>query len=78
MSESAKFVLLINFCDRTEKCGDGAPEAADLYFSYGKALLENAISQTAVLGKEEAEEAILKDQNEEAGKPAFVAFTFAS
>lgn len=62
---------------RTEKCGDGAPEAADLYFSYGKALLENAISQTAVLGKEEAEEAILKDQVEEAGKPAFVAFTFA-
>jgi HAT1-interacting factor 1 len=25
---------------------------ADLYFSYGKALLENAISQASVLGKE--------------------------
>lgn len=64
--------MLITFVHnghRTEKCGDGAPEAADLYFSYGKALLENAISQTAVLGKEEAEEAILKDQMEEAGEP---------
>lgn len=25
---------------------------ADLYFAYGKALLENAISQASVLGKE--------------------------
>ncbi len=41
---------------RTGKYGDNAPEAADLYFSYGKALLENAISQSAVLGKEQAEE----------------------
>jgi HAT1-interacting factor 1 len=29
---------------------------ADLYFLYGKALLENAISQTSVLGKDQVEE----------------------
>ncbi|KAK7024927.1 hypothetical protein R3P38DRAFT_3269677 [Favolaschia claudopus] len=39
----------------TKKCGDDAPETADLYFSYGKALLENAISQSSVLGKDQPE-----------------------
>lgn len=43
---------------RTEKYGDGAPETADLLFLYGKALLENAISQSGVVGKEEAEDAM--------------------
>lgn len=38
---------------RTEKHGDHAPENADLYFAYGKALLEHAIAQSSVLGKEE-------------------------
>ncbi|KIJ59228.1 hypothetical protein HYDPIDRAFT_101020 [Hydnomerulius pinastri MD-312] len=37
---------------QTKKYGEDAPETADLYFSYGKALLENAISQASVLGKE--------------------------
>jgi hypothetical protein len=37
---------------RTKKHGEDAPEMADLYVSYGKALLENAISQASVLGKE--------------------------
>ncbi|KAG6333525.1 hypothetical protein ID866_5561 [Astraeus odoratus] len=37
---------------QTKKHGEDAPEMADLYFSYGKALLENAISQASVLGKE--------------------------
>lgn len=41
---------------RTEKYGEDAPETADLYFSYGKALLENAVSQASVLGKQEEEE----------------------
>ncbi|EJD07684.1 uncharacterized protein FOMMEDRAFT_73613 [Fomitiporia mediterranea MF3/22] len=50
-----------------KKYGDESPEAADLYFIYGKALLENAISQTAVLGKEQAEEALLKDEDAEGG-----------
>lgn len=31
---------------------------ADTYFAYGKALLENAISQSTVLGKEQTEEAV--------------------
>lgn len=31
---------------------------ADVYFAYGKALLENAITQTSVLGKDQTEEAI--------------------
>lgn len=43
-----------SFC-RTTQAGDDAPETADLYFAYGKALLENAISQSSVLGKEQAE-----------------------
>lgn len=38
---------------RTKKYGEDAPETADLYFSYGKALLENAISQASVLGKDQ-------------------------
>ncbi|KAG8220811.1 hypothetical protein J3R82DRAFT_2256 [Butyriboletus roseoflavus] len=37
---------------QTKKHHEDAPEMADLYFSYGKALLENAISQASVLGKE--------------------------
>ncbi|KAG6821473.1 hypothetical protein H0H93_010197 [Arthromyces matolae] len=40
----------------TEKVGDDSPETADLYFGYGKALLENAISQSAVLGKDQGED----------------------
>jgi len=45
---------------RTKDLGEHAPETADLYFSYGKALLENAIAQSSVLGKEQeqAEEAV--------------------
>ena len=46
---------MIRVC-RTEKYGEDAPETADLYFSYGKALLENAISQASVLGKQGEEE----------------------
>ena len=43
----------------TAKHGDNAPELADLYFAYGKALLENAIAQSSVLGKDGAEEAVV-------------------
>ncbi|KAJ7289208.1 hypothetical protein C8J57DRAFT_1213569 [Mycena rebaudengoi] len=35
----------------TKKFGDDAPETVDLYFSYRKAPLENAISNSGVLGK---------------------------
>ncbi|KZP01730.1 hypothetical protein CALVIDRAFT_16754 [Calocera viscosa TUFC12733] len=36
----------------TEKHGENSPESADLLYKYGKALLENAISQNSALGKE--------------------------
>ncbi|KXN87528.1 NASP-related protein sim3 [Leucoagaricus sp. SymC.cos] len=39
----------------TEQYGEDAPETADLYFSYGRALLENAITSSGVLGKEQPE-----------------------
>ena len=51
---------------RTKQVEDDAPEIADLYFSYGKALLENAIVQNSVLGKEQPE------NEENKGKPFFV------
>ncbi|KAG9013745.1 hypothetical protein FRB90_005750 [Tulasnella sp. 427] len=51
----------------TEKHGDGAPESADLLFLYGKALLENAISQAGVVGKEETEGALKGNKEDEAG-----------
>ncbi|KAJ4473657.1 hypothetical protein J3R30DRAFT_3510629 [Lentinula aciculospora] len=40
----------------SQTLGEDSPEIADLYFAYGKALLENAISQSSVLGKDQAEE----------------------
>ncbi|XP_006461785.1 hypothetical protein AGABI2DRAFT_193169 [Agaricus bisporus var. bisporus H97] len=39
----------------TKEHGDDSPLTADLYFSYGRALLENAVSQSGVLGKEQPE-----------------------
>ncbi|KAI0929743.1 hypothetical protein AcW1_006988 [Taiwanofungus camphoratus] len=42
----------------TAKHGENAPETADLYFFYGKALLENAIAQSSVLGKEQSEDTV--------------------
>ncbi|KAJ7625657.1 hypothetical protein FB45DRAFT_979807 [Roridomyces roridus] len=46
----------------TKTHGDDAPETADLYLSYGKALLENAITQTSVLGKEQPEDGAAEDE----------------
>lgn len=46
----------------TQKCGEDAPESADLYFLYGKALLENAIVQSSVLGKEQPEDDAHEEQ----------------
>jgi HAT1-interacting factor 1 len=40
---------------RTEELGEDSPEIADLYLAYGKALLENAITQSSVLGKNQPE-----------------------
>jgi HAT1-interacting factor 1 len=47
---------LISSILRTKEKGDDSPETADLYFAYGKALLENAISQATVIGKEKQED----------------------
>jgi HAT1-interacting factor 1 len=53
------------FCSdvRSKTHAEDAPEMADVYFAYGKALLENAISQNSVLGKEQ-------QQQEEGGAEA--------
>ena len=56
--------------DSVEKYGDDADETADLYFSYGKALLENAISQSAVLGKDQTENSLVKDEANGDGEPS--------
>ncbi|KDR80610.1 hypothetical protein GALMADRAFT_1094150 [Galerina marginata CBS 339.88] len=50
----------------TQELGENAPQTADLYFSYGKALLENAIAQSSVLGKDQPEEPP-EDQNNASG-----------
>ncbi|EIW58465.1 uncharacterized protein TRAVEDRAFT_124499 [Trametes versicolor FP-101664 SS1] len=42
----------------TKKFDEKAPEIADLYFAYGKALLENAIAQSGVLGKQDPEDGL--------------------
>ncbi|KAI0060735.1 hypothetical protein BV25DRAFT_1917559 [Artomyces pyxidatus] len=52
----------------TQQYGDDAPEMADMYLSYGKALLENAIAQNSVLGKEQTEEGLAKDDQDDATK----------
>ena len=57
----------------TQQLGEHAPETADLYFSYGRALLENAIVQSSVLGKEQREDAIQEDSK---GKHFVVFYPF--
>lgn len=52
---------------RTNKHGDASPECVDVYFAYGKALLENAIAQNSVLGKEETAAALQGDEDEPKG-----------
>ncbi|KZT65782.1 hypothetical protein DAEQUDRAFT_746903 [Daedalea quercina L-15889] len=61
----------------TTKYGENGPEMADLYFAYGKALLENAITQSSVLGKEQAEEAVraVAGDSDTAGPGKFLSFS---
>lgn len=47
---------------RTKQIEEDSPEIADLYLAYGKALLENAISQNTVLGKDEPGEGGEEDE----------------
>ncbi|PPR00520.1 hypothetical protein CVT26_009906 [Gymnopilus dilepis] len=51
----------------TKEVGENAPETADLYFSYGKALLENAIAQSSVLGKDQPQDAPEEDSKVASG-----------
>jgi len=51
----------------TQQLGENAPETADLYFSYGKALLENAIVQSSVLGKDQPEDTNQEDASGSGG-----------
>ncbi|KAI0683977.1 hypothetical protein BC835DRAFT_1392364 [Cytidiella melzeri] len=60
----------------TAKHGDKAPETADMYFAYGKALLENAIAQSSVLGKDQTGEAVTGEVDEDVkGSGAFLSFS---
>lgn len=52
---------------RTDKYGDASPECVDVYFAYGKALLENAIAQNSVLGKEETAAALQGEEDDNKG-----------
>ncbi|KAF8217024.1 hypothetical protein K438DRAFT_1925958 [Mycena galopus ATCC 62051] len=59
----------------TKKSGDDAPETADLYFAYGKALLENAISQSSVLGKDQPEDGAEEAQESSSANGPILSFT---
>ncbi|KAI6107290.1 hypothetical protein EDD16DRAFT_113667 [Pisolithus croceorrhizus] len=60
---------------QTKTHDEDAPEMADLYFSYGKALLENAISQASVLGKEPEPGAAEDETPQSNGKGPFLSFS---
>ncbi len=47
--------------DSVKQYGEKAPETADTYFAYGKALLENAITQSGVLGKADPDDSFDED-----------------
>ena len=55
---SAQLTASLHGTHSTKKHGEKAPETADLYFAYGKALLENAISQAGVLGKQDPDDSL--------------------
>ncbi|KAF5352895.1 hypothetical protein D9757_012110 [Collybiopsis confluens] len=59
----------------SRKLGEDSPEIADLYFAYGKALLENAISQNSVLGKEQQEEDHVEETKESNGTGPILSFS---
>ncbi|KAF7310066.1 SHNi-TPR domain-containing protein [Mycena indigotica] len=59
----------------TQEQGDDAPETADLYFAYGRALLENAISQSSVLGKDQPEQEDEDDEPIGSGTKPILSFT---
>lgn len=69
-SDSTCTINLPTVAIRTKELGEDSPEIADLYLSYGKALLENAIAQSSVLGKNQPEDE--GDEAEGSSKPPIV------
>ncbi|RXW23044.1 hypothetical protein EST38_g2820 [Candolleomyces aberdarensis] len=59
----------------TKEAGEDAPETADLYFSYGKALLENAIAQNGVLGKDQPEVDAAEDASSKGSHRPILSFS---
>ncbi|KAJ3926199.1 MAG: hypothetical protein NXY57DRAFT_948380 [Lentinula lateritia] len=55
--------------------GEDSPEIADLYFAYGKSLLENAISQNSVLGKDQPEEEGAEDDKGSSSNGPILSFS---
>ncbi|KAI8580587.1 hypothetical protein K450DRAFT_236358 [Umbelopsis ramanniana AG] len=51
--------------------GELAPQCADAYFMYGKALLQNAIQQNSVLGNAAAEDSAAVEDTETLSNPRF-------
>jgi HAT1-interacting factor 1 len=49
-------MILMLWYRRSKTHTEDAPEMADVYFAYGRALLENAIAQSSVLGKEQQQQ----------------------
>jgi HAT1-interacting factor 1 len=49
-------MILMLWYRRSKTHAEDAPEMADVYVAYGRALLENAIAQSSVLGKEQQQQ----------------------
>ncbi|KIY68895.1 hypothetical protein CYLTODRAFT_421225 [Cylindrobasidium torrendii FP15055 ss-10] len=60
----------------SENHGQDVPEIADLYFEYGRALLEHAISQSSVLGKANGVEEEEEGEDDEAPTKGNNLFSF--
>ena len=72
LSHSKRVVLML--CVRTKQIGEDSPEIADLYLAYGKALLENAIASSGVLGKEQKAEEDAADAPQGMSPPAMLTY----
>jgi hypothetical protein len=55
---------LVNILGRDNQFGELAPECADAYYMYGKALLQYAIQQNTVLGNKAAEDITAVEETE--------------
>ena len=67
----------LTFVSRDKQFGELAPQSADAYFMYGKALLQYAIKQSSVLGNKAAEESTAIEESE-TRKELFPPITYVS